>query len=296
MAFSIEFTSAPFISAGGLLFPGAGLESPIFIGSLQDEIEVGGNLVLTVGAASTQSLVTYGGIAADGSIQITTIGGSFYLTDATITAGSPLPAIDTGTSICFAAGTLIATTRGDVAVEDLTPEDEIVTATGETAKVRWVGHQTRSTIFGASEKVCPVRIAAGALGENLPVRDLTVTADHGIVFEQVIVHASALVNGTTITRVAKAELGANVTYYHVETEGHAVLMAEGCPAETFIDNVSRERFDNFAEFVAAYGADQDEIQPLDLPRAKGPRQVPTAIKARIADRAAILAGDLTAAV
>lgn len=290
MPFSIEYSDAPRIVGGTTVINAGGLTGPVTISSFQDEVAVGGTVFVTDGDDNTV-LGTYNGVAADGSVQVTTATGSFYVTNDNPAPGA-LPTIDTDTAICFGAGTLIATENGAVAVEDLKAGDKVLTADGATTTVRWVGHQTRSTIFGASELVCPVRISAGALAENVPARDLTVTADHGIVFEEAIVHASALVNGSTITRVAKSELGDTVTYYHVETEGHAVVLAENCPAETFIDNVSRERFDNFGEFVAAFGADQDDIAPIDMPRAKGPRQVPAAIKARIADRAVALTGDL----
>ena len=62
-------------------------------------------------------------------------------------------------------------------------------------------------------------------------------------------------------------------------------MAEGAPAETFIDNVQRQRFDNYAEFEALYGA---EPEPMQDCRSHGrcSRQVPPAIRAKISQRAA----------
>ena len=98
-------------------------------------------------------------------------------------------------------------------------------------------------------------IAAGALGDNLPIRDLRLTSDHALLIDDVLVQAGALVNGSTIRRIPNAELGERFTVFHIETENHEVILAEGTPAETFIDNVSRRRFDNFAEYEALYGAD-----------------------------------------
>ncbi len=69
--------------------------------------------------------------------------------------------------------------------------------------------------------------------------------------------------------------------YHVETEEHEVILANGVAAETFIDNVARTAFDNFAEFDALYG-DVEEMKELDYPRAMTARQVPAAIKAALA--------------
>ena len=94
-------------------------------------------------------------------------------------------------------------------------------------------------------------IAAGALGKDLPVRDLRVTADHALLIDGVLVQAGALVNGTSIRRIEPAELGERFIVYHIETENHEIVLAEGAPAETFIDNVSRQRFDNYARVRGA---------------------------------------------
>lgn len=273
------------------------------------EVEPGETVTLTMYPVTGEPRVypnaVYEGFAADGSIIVVPndevsgfpdITASIYLTN-NFPEDRQLPEINTTDPfVCFAAGTMIATPAGDVAVETLRPGDVLRTADGGTARVRWLGHQTRSTLFAPAERICPVRIAAGALAPDVPAADLTVTADHGIVFDEAIVHAGALVNGTTITRVPKADLPERVTFYHIETEGHAVVVANGCPAETFIDNVARSVFDNHAEFEAAFGAEAAGIEPLGLPRAKGARQVPQAIRARIAARVAELAADMAEAV
>ncbi len=56
---------------------------------------------------------------------------------------------------CFAAGTRIATEAGEVAVERLRAGDLVVTRSGRTRPVRWVGHRH-------TEPARPVRIAADA--------------------------------------------------------------------------------------------------------------------------------------
>ena len=180
---------------------------------------------------------------------------------------------------CFFAGTRIATETGDIAVEHLQIGDSIQRASGKVTRVKWIGLQTVSTRFGPAARLMPVRLAAGSLGDGLPHTDLTVTADHGMLVDGVICHAGALVNGATITRVPLSEMGGSYTVYHIETEAHEIILANGAPAETFIDNVSRRAFDNFAEFDALYG-DVPEMVELHFPRAMSERQVPAAIRTR----------------
>ncbi len=177
------------------------------------------------------------------------------------------------TPTCFLAGTKIAIAKDVVAVENLKIGDEVLSQEGRSVPVKWIGRQTVHTRFGPAERLMPVRFAAGALGNGLPHSDLTVTADHGILVEGVICNAGALVNGSTITRVPLSEMGETYTVYHVETEEHEIILANGAPAETFIDNVSRRAFDNYSEFETLYG-DVPEMEELPYPRAMSARQVP----------------------
>jgi hypothetical protein len=160
------------------------------------------------------------------------------------------------------------------------------TADGKTVKIKWVARQDVLTTFGPAERLMPVRFAAGALGDGLPHADLTVTADHGMLIDGIICHAGALANGTTITTVPLSEFRGRYTVYHIETEEHEIILANGAPAETFIDNVSRRSFDNFAEFEELYG-DVPEMEELDYPRAMSARQVPPRIKAKLAGSKAV---------
>ncbi len=103
--------------------------------------------------------------------------------------------------------------------------------------------------------------------------------------------AGALVNGTTMRR--EAGVPEVFTYWHVELADHALVLAQGVPAETFIDNVARLAFDNWDEHEAA--GSEAPIAEMALPRAKSSRQVPQATRRRLADRAALLSGERIAA-
>ena len=81
--------------------------------------------------------------------------------------------------------------------------------------------------------------------------------------------------------------------FHIETESHEVTCRKARRPETFVDNVSRRRFDNFAEYEAMYGEECSAIEELPMPRAMSARQVPASIRTRIARRARVVAGRST---
>jgi hypothetical protein len=175
-------------------------------------------------------------------------------------------------TVCFLAGTRIATPAGEVAVEALAIGDRVLTADGRAAPVRWVGVQTVVSVFADPLRSFPICISAGALGEGLPVRDLLVSPDHALMLDGALVQAGALVNGTTIVR--ETEMPERFTYFHVELEDHSLILAEGVPAETFLDTVTRRRFDNWAEHEALYGPIPAPTSEMAMPRIKSARQLP----------------------
>ena len=100
-----------------------------------------------------------------------------------------------------------------------------------------------------------------------------------------LVQAGALVNGTSVVR--ESDVPVTFTYYHLELDDHALILAEGVPAETFVDNIDRLAFDNWAEHEALYPQGKPVVE-MDYPRAKAYRQVPRAIRERLARRTAAL--------
>jgi hypothetical protein len=154
----------------------------------------------------------------------------------------------------------------------------------EMKPVRWLGRSDVSMRFADHLRALPIRIKAGALGEHMPERDLLVSPCHAIFIGGILIQAGALVNGTTIFR--ERQVPEKFSYYHVELATHELLIAEGTPTESFVDNVDRMNFSNWAEREGI--SDPEPIEEMSYPRAKSHRQVPMKIRRLIEDRAAIL--------
>ena len=94
----------------------------------------------------------------------------------------------------------------------------------------------------------------------------------------ILVQAGAMVNGTSIVR--EGNMPTQFTYYHIETAEHNLILAEGAPTETFVDNVDRMAFDNWAEYEGLQNG-AEAIVEMDYPRAKSARQVPARLRAKL---------------
>lgn len=155
---------------------------------------------------------------------------------------------DNGTTIletCFLTGTLVRMLTGYVPVEDIRPGDVIMVRDGDTfmsRDVKWVGKSqavVRTTSPYPDEAGYPVRISKGALADNVPFKDMLVTPEHCLFINGAFIPARMLVNGKNIsydTRYAVYD------YYHVETEQHAVIEADGVLTETYLDTGNRTSF------------------------------------------------------
>ncbi|MBK0328302.1 Hint domain-containing protein [Rhodobacteraceae bacterium F11138] len=143
--------------------------------------------------------------------------------------------------ICFAPGTRIATAAGDVAVEDLSPGDKVITRDNGLQPVRWAGRRDLDAAeLIASPRLRPVLIRAGSLGPNMPERDLLVSPNHRmlltgseahLLFEEpeVLVPAKHLTGLDGVQRVCPD----GVSYIHVMFDAHEVIRADGAWSESF---------------------------------------------------------------
>ena len=191
---------------------------------------------------------TFGSVALSNgdilSLQgITNASGTWFVNTAPDSSG-------TGTelflsTVCYVRGTMIRTPAGDVPVETLRPGMQVTTMVdGEEIPqpVNWIGHRRISlTGHPQPETVAPIRIVRDAFADNMPHRDLVVSPDHAVFADGKLICARQLVNGTTIRQERD---GRAVHYYHVELDQHAILLAEGLPAESYIDTGNKGFFAN----------------------------------------------------
>jgi len=134
---------------------------------------------------------------------------------------------------CFTRATPISTPDGERLVEELRPGDRVDTLDNGPQVLRWIGRR-RVQAQGA---FAPVRFAPGALGN---ARALTVSPQHRILItgwraemlfaaREVLVPATALVNGDTIARVP----GGEVEYFHLLFDRHELVHSDGLISESF---------------------------------------------------------------
>ncbi len=152
-------------------------------------------------------------------------------------------------------------------------------------QVRFIGHSTRFLPELRCTGRMPIRIAAGALGALGPEQDLLCSPSHAFLIDGLLVEAQALINGSTICQLQSWEQF-SFTYYSIELEQHNLVWANGVLAETYFANVrsqgiSRDAWDNYADYLALYG-DSLPMAELPYPRVPFARQLPSAVRQRLA--------------
>ena len=162
---------------------------------------------------------------------------------------------------CFLRGTLILTARGEVKVEALRAGDLVATRFGGLRPIRWIGTQCfEGRLAGKDHQ--PIRFAAGSLGAGLPSCALWVSPGHAVLVGEVLAHAGALVNGTTITQ---ERVRGMIEYFHLDLGPHDCVLANGAWAESYFEDRNRDSFHNAAEFHALHPGHVPERQATCLP-------------------------------
>ncbi|MDJ0898889.1 MAG: Hint domain-containing protein [Xenococcus sp. MO_188.B8] len=189
---------------------------------------------------------------------------------------------------CFLRGTNILTEDGYRQVEDLEIGDKVKTFDGQLVSIKWIGRQTRHRFTAHRFRSLPIQIKAGALGGDLPRRDLFVSPDHAILIDGLLINAGALENGVSIVKTYPEQY----VYYHIELEHHALLDAEGAPAESFFPNQEdRSTYDNVAEYEQLYPHGSNlMLWPMDYPRISSRNKVPRFVSSKLMEIANELYG------
>ncbi|WP_298936031.1 Hint domain-containing protein [uncultured Ruegeria sp.] len=158
-------------------------------------------------------------------------GGTPIVTGTTYTA-SGIVNVPSEVVVCFVAGTMIQTADGEVAVEDLAVDAQIVTKDNGLQPIRWIGSARR---FAAGE-LAPVVFEKGAVGNT---RVLKLSPQHRLLIsgwraellfgeDEVLVPAKALVNDRSIF----FERGGYVDYYHILFDTHEIIYSDGVSTES----------------------------------------------------------------
>ncbi|MEM1160180.1 MAG: Hint domain-containing protein [Pseudomonadota bacterium] len=140
--------------------------------------------------------------------------------------------------ICFVAGTLIDTPAGPRRIEDLAAGDLVTTLDDGPQPIRWIG----SSKVRVTEKLAPVRISRGSLGNGVPLHDLYVSQQHRMLIRSRIAvrmfgDAEVLVPAKRLIVIDGIDIvlgRADITYYHLLLDRHQIVMANGAPSESLL--------------------------------------------------------------
>jgi hypothetical protein len=195
------------------------------------------------------------------------------------TLGRPIGVKGGVAPVCYLRGTRIRIPEGERRIEELKIGDPIVTLSGESKSIKWIGRQRFKKSYERwPSDFEPIRINRFALDERSPHRDLYVSPNHAIYIDGVLIPAKYLVNGLNITQCAPG--GADIIdYLHIELFDHDVIYAEGATAETFGSlREARDHFDNFYEYYRLYGKEDETAHPPCAPLLWGQSQLQRAIQ------------------
>lgn len=197
-------------------------------------------------------------------------------------------------SVCFLAGTMIATPSGDRPVETLREGDMVLTRDHGPQPLVWVGESlVDEERLDRCPNLRPIHIKPGAIDGVMPRRALKVSAQHRILWTdseggEYLIAARHLqqagLEGFSVIRNGKP-----FTLVHIACADHEVVLAEGAAAESYYTGPMAIRALGPAQkrklFAAFPGLQQGE-NPMTPARPFVKRKD---VKALVAKRAAELA-------
>jgi|GEM_PF-4826457 len=142
---------------------------------------------------------------------------------------------------CFTPGTVIATGKGERRVETLRAGDRVITRDRGMQVVRWVGKTTLSEEdLRAQPAMRPVHLRAGCLGPGRPARDMLLSPNHRVLFNDLYVThhfpqtevMAAARHLTWKPGITQAKVK-SVTYIHFMFAQHELVLSDGLWSESF---------------------------------------------------------------
>ncbi|KAA8383952.1 hypothetical protein FOH24_17010, partial [Acetobacter tropicalis] len=175
--------------------------------------------------------------------------------------------------VCFLAGSMIETLEGNVPVENIRMGDTVIAyvhGVSQETTVTWAG-KARATVrphLRNDEAGYPVRILKDAVSDGVPYKDMLITPEHCLFFDGRFIPARMLINGSSIFYDKSIT---TYDYYHIETEHHAVIKADGMLTESYLDTGNRRAFIQEGNLVSLRNTNQnwenDAAVPLCVERS-----------------------------
>ncbi|TNE94556.1 Hint domain-containing protein [Thioclava sp. L04-15] len=144
---------------------------------------------------------------------------------------------------CFTPGTQIETPDGPRPVESLRVGDTVLTLDHGAQPLRWIARRhLNAGDIDLRPELCPIRIAAGALGPGRPAQDLVVSPQHRIllrsrIVERMTTEPEVLIAARHLTALPGISVlrdACEPAYIHVLFDRHEVVIANGTEAETLL--------------------------------------------------------------
>jgi hypothetical protein len=194
--------------------------------------DTAGGVTATSGPASGLTSTDIGQAGAGSSLETQDQGGSYFVQT------SP----DPNNVTCFVAGTRIETSEGQVPVEKLAQGMDIRTLDGSLKPLKLVlKSRVTESELSRNTTLWPVRIHAGALGLNVPQRDVLVSRQHRMlvsspISQRMFGQRKVLVSAVRLTALpgiyVEKPVG-DIEYFHLLFDEHEVIFADGAPTESF---------------------------------------------------------------
>ena len=188
--------------------------------------------------------------AADGRIdgEIATIDFSAQIGDVDLVLQDGTGGFVTGTdltfdntNVCFTKGTLIETPGGLTPIEQLRAGDMVLTMDDGPQPIRWIGsNDIAPEVLAQQPRLRPIRIRAGALGLNMPKRDLMVSPQHRVFVRSIVANRmfgnfEVLVPANKLVTCDGIEIAndmVDVSYWHMLFDKHQIVWSNGAPTES----------------------------------------------------------------